>query len=177
MSFVLRALAPADLPLLHAWLRRPHVARWWGAPSSMAELEQEYGPVMRGEASMRAFIACWDARPAGFIQVYVAMGAAEGWWEDETDPGCRGIDQFLGEPELLGRGLGNAMVRGFVDRLFEDAHVSKVQADPAPDNVRGIRCYERAGLVAQRQVLTPDGPALLMVRARPPPDAGRLFAG
>jgi RimJ/RimL family protein N-acetyltransferase len=58
------------------------------------------------------------------------------------------------------------MIRGFVERLFLDATVSKVQADPAPDNERAIRSYVRAGFVAQGEVMTPDGLALLMVRRR-----------
>jgi hypothetical protein len=29
---------------------------------------------------------------------YVALGAGDGSWEDEIDPGVRGIDQFLADP-------------------------------------------------------------------------------
>jgi RimJ/RimL family protein N-acetyltransferase len=57
-------------------------------------------------------------------------------------------------------------VRAFAERLFEDAQVTRVQVDPAPDNARAIRCYARAGFLPQREVRTPGGPALLMVRLR-----------
>jgi RimJ/RimL family protein N-acetyltransferase len=56
--------------------------------------------------------------------------------------------------------------RQFVDLLFLDAAVTKVQADPSPTNHRAIRCYLRAGFHEQGEVTTPDGPALLMVRTR-----------
>jgi aminoglycoside 6'-N-acetyltransferase-1b len=41
--------------------------------------------------------------------------------------------------------------------------VTKIQTDPAPTNLRAIRCYEKAGFRKVGIVDTPDGPALLMV--------------
>jgi RimJ/RimL family protein N-acetyltransferase len=98
----------------------------------------------------------------GFVQSYVVLGSGDGWWEDETDPGARGIDQFLAHESQLNQGLGRAMVRAFVARLFADAAVTVVQTDPSPDNTRAIRCYAAAGFEPVGEVTTPDGPALLM---------------
>ena len=157
-TFSFEPLAEADLPMLQQWLLRPHVARWWGPAESVEELRQDF----LGEGSTRAFIAHLNGLPAGFVQCYVVMGSGDGWWEDETDPGARGIDQFLADPSRLGQGLGRLMVRAFVARLFRDPAVTVVQTDPAPDNVRAIRCYGAAGFEAIGEVLTPDGPAWLM---------------
>jgi RimJ/RimL family protein N-acetyltransferase len=156
-------LTRGDLPMLYEWLHRPHVAQWWREPPSLAGLEADY---FRAEDSTRAYIVRLDGEPVGFIQSYVAMGSGDGWWEDETDPGCRGIDQFLANAQDLGRGLGGMMINAFVGQLFEDPAVTTVQTDPAPDNARAIRCYRRAGFVVQEEVNTPDGPALLMLRHR-----------
>jgi aminoglycoside 6'-N-acetyltransferase Ib len=162
-----RPLAWTDLPMLCEWIARPHVAEWWDSPPSLAECEQEYGPLIAGDVPDRAYIALLDGEPLGFIQSYVATESHEGgWWLDEHDPGVRGIDQFLADPGHLGRGLGTTMVRAFVDRLFEDPSVTRVQTDPSPRNARAIRCYEKAGFRAAREVVTPDGPALLMYRER-----------
>ncbi len=161
-----RPLEAGDLPTLAEWLRRPHVARWWREPASLADLERDYLPSIRGEDSTRAYIALLHGEPIGFIQSYVTMGAGGGWWADETDPGTRGIDQFLANGNDLGRGLGTAMVKAFVERLLEDPAVTKVQADPSPENERAIRCYRRAGFVERGMIETPDGPALLLVRRR-----------
>lgn len=168
-----RPLTVEDLPLLHEWLRRPHVAEWWGPPpASLAEVEQEFGPSIAGTVPHRCYIALRDGAPIGFIQSYAAVGFHhEGWWVDEHDPGVRGIDQFLAHPDQLGRGLGTAMVRAFVRKLFADPSVTRVQTDPAPENARAIRCYEKAGFRAAREVDTPDGRALLMYCERQP-DAG-----
>ncbi|MDR7269885.1 RimJ/RimL family protein N-acetyltransferase [Pelomonas saccharophila] len=151
-------LAEADLPMLHEWLGRPHVAQWWGPADSVDELREDF---LSG-GTTRAFIARLDGEAIGFVQCYVVMGSGDGWWEDETDPGARGVDQFLAHPGQLNRGLGRAMVQAFVARLFEDSTVSFVQTDPSPDNPRAIRCYAAAGFEAVGEVLTPDGPALLM---------------
>lgn len=161
--FSFKPLAEADLPLLHAWLLRPHVAAWWGPAESVDELRADF---LTG-GSTRAYIAHADGQAVGFVQCYVVMGSGDGWWPDETDPGARGIDQFLADASRLGRGLGRAMVRAFVERLFEDPAVSLVQTDPSPENRRAIRCYAAAGFEAVGEVATPDGPALLMRCRRP----------
>jgi len=152
--------------MMHQWLRRPHVAEWWPHPPSLIELERDYLPRETNESSTRAYISVLEGKPIGFIQSYVALGSGDGWWEQETDPGTRGIDQFLANADQLGRGLGSTMVNAFVEQLFHDPAVTKVQTDPSPDNVRAIRSYQRAGFVIDSEIITPDGPALLMLRRR-----------
>jgi RimJ/RimL family protein N-acetyltransferase len=147
---------------LHEWFARPHVAEWWGAPPTLEEVAEEFASSAAAASSTRAYIASIDGVEIGFIQSYVAAGSSEGWWPDETDPGVRGIDQFLADETLLGRGLGTAMVRSFVQTLFADPAVTRVQTDPSPLNGRAIRCYEKAGFRAIRTIDTPDGPALYM---------------
>jgi RimJ/RimL family protein N-acetyltransferase len=154
------------MAMLHDWLGRPHVSEWWGAPESLSEVEADYLSTIARGSTMRDYIVSLDGNPIGFIQSYVVKNSGNGWWKEEADPGARGIDQFIADAEQLGRGLGSAMVRAFVDRLFLDASITRVQADPARENTRAIRSYARAGFIAQREVITPDGPALLMVRRR-----------
>lgn len=162
-NITFRLLTTDDLPMLHDWLSRPHVAEWWG-PTSLAEIAEEYGPLIAGRVPHRAFIALADGAPIGFIQFYVPVACHdEGWWLDEHDPGVRGIDQFLADGERLGQGLGTAMIRAFVAQLFADPAVTRIQTDPEPVNRRAIRCYEKAGFKAVREVDTPDGRVLLMV--------------
>ena len=162
-----RPLTAADLPLLHEWLGRPHVAAWWGTPPSLAEVEAEFGPVIAGAVPVRGYVALAGDDAIGFIQSYTPADThADGWWLDEHDHGVRGIDQFLAHADQLGRGLGTAMVRAFVDRLLADPAVTRVQTDPDPANARAIRCYEKAGFRAVGEVDTPDGRALLMYRDR-----------
>ncbi len=165
-SFTFRPLVPPDLPMLHEWLQRPHVAQWWSCPRTVEEVESEYLPVALGQSTTRAYIAMLNGQPIGFIQSYVVLGSGDGWWEQETDPGARGIDQFLCDANQLGRGLGSALVAAFTALLLTDARVTKIQADPSPENGRAIRSYKRAGFEAEREIDTPDGRALLMIKTR-----------
>lgn len=155
-----------DLPMLHEWLQRPHVAEWWRPTPSLDEVIEEFAPATSPGHPLQGYIACDGDRAIGFIQSYVVKDCGGGWWEDETDPGARGIDQFLAHTDDLGHGLGTAMVRTFVARLFDDPSVTHVQTDPEPRNARAIRCYEKAGFHAVREVDTPDGRALLMICTR-----------
>ena len=62
----------------------------------------------------------------------------------------------------LADGVGTAVA----ERLFADPAVTKIQTDPAPNNHRAIRCYEKAGFVQEKIITTPDGPAVYMILTR-----------
>src|SRR5688572_22807476 len=97
-NITFRPLLEADLPLLTDWLNRPHVLEWWGGDDAAPDIEdtrQKYLPRLNESSSVRGYIALLEGEPIGFIQSYVALGCGGGWWEKETDPGVRGIDQFL----------------------------------------------------------------------------------
>ena len=160
-------MTEADIPTLADWLNRPHVSEWWDSCSNLAEVRVKYLPRMADSSAAVPYFACSDDVPIGYIQSYVAVAAGDGWWPDEHDPGVRGIDQFLADEHRLGRGLGTEMVRQFVEFLFEDPTVTRIQADPSPSNVRAIRCYKKAGFRTVGPITTPDGAALLMVIERP----------
>jgi aminoglycoside 6'-N-acetyltransferase Ib len=160
-TFSFRPLTRADLPLLHEWLNRPHVAQWWDDQRDLEYVLATFGADLDSPV-IRMFISYLDGEPIGYIQVYRVMGADPEWWTEETDPGARGIDQFLANAEQLGQGLGSSMVRQFVAGLFADPEVTRVQTDPSPSNGRAIRAYEKAGFRRVGEVVTPDGPALLM---------------
>jgi aminoglycoside 6'-N-acetyltransferase-1b len=131
----------------------------------MAELRETYLP-RADDSDVRCYLAMMDGLPIGYIQSYVAAKAGEGWWPDERDLGVVGIDQFLADEQRLGQGLGTRMVTEFVHFLFQDPAVTRIQADPVPANLRAIRCYRKAGFHSVGEIITPDGPALLMVLER-----------
>ena len=83
-------------------------------------------------------------------------------------PGARGVDQSIGDPDLVGLGHGSAFVRRHVERLFE-AGAPAVGTDPHPGNRRAIRAYEKAGFAVRSGPLdTPWGLCLLMEQWRDP---------
>jgi aminoglycoside 6'-N-acetyltransferase len=160
LPYRFRPVTAADLPLLRSWRAQPHVIQWWGAPD------------VEDSADTLA-----DTRVALWIVEYLADGAparafayAQDYsphdWPDHPfaylPPGSRGIDQYIGEPDMLDQGHGTAFVRAHLDRLFT-AGAPAVGTDPHPDNARAIRAYEKAGFVRASEPLdTRWGRAVLM---------------
>ncbi|MGH6771348.1 MAG: GNAT family N-acetyltransferase [Xanthobacteraceae bacterium] len=157
-SYQFRPMSVDDLSMVRGWLNAPHVIEWWGDAPEQFEL-------VRGDLdhpAMDQFIVAADDRPFGYIQCY----NPDAWPPQPfgTQPqGTRAIDQFIGEPEMVGRGHGSAFIRDFVDGLLA-AGTPRVLTDPDPANKRAVRAYEKAGFLQDRLVDTPDGIALLMVR-------------
>ena len=157
-QYQFRAMTEADLPLVRGWLAKPHVREWWGDPREQFELVQDD----LDDPAMEQFIVTTADRPFGYLQSYQPADWPEGGLG--THPtGTRGIDQFIGEPHMVGRGHGSAFIRTFTDDLLS-AGAPRVVTDPDPENGRAVRAYEKAGFVKDHLVDTPDGPALLMVR-------------
>ena len=156
-GYIFRPMNAADLPQVQRWLALPHVREWWGDPA------EQYGLVSGDldEPAMDQFIVSIAGSPLGYIQCYDLTAWNTGF--GPHPPGTRGIDQFIGEADMVGRGHGSAFIRQFVDDLLTSG-VPRVVIDPDVANARAIRAYEKAGFRAQHEVDTPDGRALLMVR-------------
>lgn len=133
-----RPVTIADLPLLNGWIARPHVARWW-------DDDARYDADDLADPQVDPWIVTLDGRPFAFAQDYAVHGFGPHHF-DYLPAGARGIDQFIGEADLLDQGHGSAFVRTQVDRLFAGG-APVVGTDPHPDNARAIRAYEKAGFV------------------------------
>lgn len=84
-----------------------------------------------------------DGRPFAYMQDYNVHG-----WDDHhfahLPEGARGIDQYIGDAEMLGVGHGTAFIRARLRMLFE-AGAPVIATDPHPDNARAIAAYKKAG--------------------------------
>ena len=150
-----RPASEADLPLLDAWRARPHVAAWWGAPEVEAVAEALADP------RIARWIVEQDGRPVADAQDYAPHD-----WDDHPfahlPKGARGIDQYIGEPDMLDRGHGSAFIRAHCAFLFA-AGAPAIGTDPNPDNGRAIRACEKAGFrIASGPLDTRWGRAVLM---------------
>jgi aminoglycoside 6'-N-acetyltransferase len=156
-AYAFRPMSADDLPTIRRWLETPHVSEWWFDPAEQFELVT--GDL--GHPDMAQFIVATDGREFAYLQCYNLCAWNSGFGPQPE--GTRGLDQFIGEADMLGRGHGSAFVRAFADRLLASG-TARVVTDPDPVNTRAIRAYEKAGFRRERLVETPDGTALLMVR-------------
>ena len=156
-EYVFRPMAAGDLSLVQRWLETPEVVRWWGQP------DEQYALVSGDldHPDMDQFIVAVGEQPFGYIQCYALSTWNQSFGSQPS--ATRGIDQFIGISDMIGRGHGSGFIRQFVDGLLGQG-IPRVVTDPDPDNVRAVRAYAKAGFRSERLVDTPDGPALLMVR-------------
>jgi aminoglycoside 6'-N-acetyltransferase len=110
---------------------------------------------------MDQFIVALSGHPFGYIQCYPLSTWNQSFGAQPS--ATRGIDQFIGEPDMIGRGHGAGFIRQFAEGLLASG-IPPIVTDPDPDNRRAVRAYAKAGFQSDRVVDTPDGPALLMVR-------------
>ena len=149
-------LAHSHLPVIGRWLTEPHVARWYDSPAAaLGHIECHID-----EPEIECFLVQLDGRPIGYIQGYDPHAYPNHPYRDQAF-GTRGIDQFIGEPELVGCGHGPRFIRKFILRLF-DRGVPRVVTDPAPTNTVAIRAYMKAGFRTIEPRETEWGPVLLM---------------
>jgi aminoglycoside 6'-N-acetyltransferase len=156
-EYAFRPMSAGDLSMVQRWLETPEVVRWWGQP------DEQYALVSGDldHPDMDQSIVVLGEQPFGYIQCHPLSTWNQGF--GSQPPSTRGIDQFIGEPDMLGCGHGSGFIRQFVDGLLGQG-IPRVVTDPDPDNVRAVRAYAKAGFRSERLVDTPDGPALLMVR-------------
>ena len=156
-DYVFRPMSVNDLPTIRCWLETPEVMRWWGQP------DEQYALVSGDldHPDMDQFIVALDDHPFGYIQCYALSTRNQGFGPHPSR--TRGIDQFIGVSDMIGRGHGSGFIRQFVDSLLASG-TPRVLTDPDPDNGRAVRAYAKAGFHSDHLVDTPDGQSLLMVR-------------
>jgi aminoglycoside 6'-N-acetyltransferase len=151
-----RPMSADDVALVRGWLARPHVRKWWADADDFA---LEEGP------TVQQYIVALEGRPFAYLQCY-EHGLCNDNGLGRHPQGTRGIDQSIGEPDMVDCGHGSAFVRAFVERLLSQG-TPRVITDPSVANARAIRAYEKAGFRKDREVDTPDGRALLMICDNP----------
>jgi RimJ/RimL family protein N-acetyltransferase len=150
-------LEPRDLPLLHAWLQRPHVQRWWSEHGAYDGTVAHYLPSIEGTDPTDLYLILLDEQPVGFIQTYLVGDYPE--WAALTGcgEGVAGVDLLIGEPELTGRGLGTEVLRRFVDDVvFARAETVACIADPDAENAASLGAFERAGFARVQEFVDPE---------------------
>jgi aminoglycoside 6'-N-acetyltransferase len=144
----LRLLRAEDGDRLEAILREPEVVRWWGGgDGDAARVRAE----LLSESESVSYAIEVDGDVVGAIQ-----------YHEEDDPDYRhaAIDVFLATGRQ-GQGLGSEAVRVLARHLVHERGHHRLTIDPAADNERAIRAYERVGFravgVLRQYERGPDG--------------------
>lgn len=155
-DYSFRPVAEADLPMLAEWLRDPHVAEWWQGPDrQITLLRADLNNDILGQV-----IAMRDDLPLGYAQYYPAQHWPAPHFAHLPDDAIA-LDVF-GAPQ--GRGHGGVWLRALGDRLLQDA--STLAMDPAPENLRAIGAYQKAGFSGDVIAQDAEGQAVRVMTRR-----------
>jgi aminoglycoside 6'-N-acetyltransferase len=143
-----RPLGREDFPLLELWLGREHVARWWN-PHERDGLEEHYGPSIDGTDPTTHFVVLVAGRPVGMVQHYRVEDYAD-WSHALGSAGvrgpCAGLDYLIGEPELIGIGLGPRMLALLVEDVWDSyPDLDRIAVAVQQANRRSWRALEKVG--------------------------------
>lgn len=145
-----------DLPLVHEWRLRPHVERWWTRRETYEEIVEHYLPAIEGEKPTDLYIALLDEQPICFIQTYLLSDYPHDAALVGADEGVAGVDLFIGDEALTGKGLGSEILRRFVDEVvFAVPTTRSCLADPDVRNIASIRAFEKAGFRVVKEFVDP----------------------
>lgn len=164
MAVSLRPMRVADLATVEAWLRLPHITRWWHDTTPEAQIVK-YRDRIAGNRPTVMLMIIDGAAPIGWCQWYR--------WADYPDVadamgalvGEVGIDYAIGESGALGRGLGTAMTAALVTEARRHHPDAGVLVSPEATNTASRRVLEKNGfhLVAVRPVSTEPINALMAI--------------
>jgi aminoglycoside 6'-N-acetyltransferase len=148
-----------DYQRIVRWRNEPHVRAWWDPddpPMTLDEARHTYAP--NEEDPAVSGVIELGGRPIGYVQFYP--------WDEEPEAideiglpriaGAWGLDIFLGEPDVLDRGLGSRALDLLCRHLFEDRGATAVMIVAAVDNARALRSYVKAGFGRRARVLDTD---------------------
>ena len=170
-AITFRPLADDDLPLLHRWLNDPAVVEWWeGEDVSWPAVVEGYGS---GNAEpVEHWLALLDGEPLGWLQCYTASYEDDDeayYWKDHLDlDTTAGIDYLVGEAPQRGKGVGAAMIRGFVRDVVFARHPAWTHAAAGPfeANVASWKALAKAGFTRIATLDDEEGPCVLMAISR-----------
>lgn len=140
-----------DRELLLKWLSDPDLLEFaYGedAPWDRRKIDMAFMKKSEGGENVTGCVIEQDTRPIGFIQYYRVL--PESYKFNRQVPfaavqGGYGVDLFIGEPGLWGQGIGTKVVSAMTDYLFSVMDAKMVCADPQDNNIRSVRCWEKAG--------------------------------
>lgn len=147
-----RPIAESDVPRLQAWLDSEHVALWWRDERVEDQLDPN-----------EHFVIELDGVPVGMIQTYLVDDYPEWKAVVGDEPNLAGVDLLIGEPDLVGRGLGPEILEQFArEVVFANADTVAVVATVEEANRRSWRAFEKAGFRHVRDVVEEGLPHRLM---------------
>ncbi len=149
-SLTFRPLKKEDFSLLYQWHNASHVHAWWDADTAWTweAIEQKYSSrliTQTNPPNVFAYVYDYENTPAGYGHFYdTALFLSPSHGLEALPPQTAGIDFFLGNPSLLGKGIAKQALSLFIQALIPEPFTHAF-VDPAPANKGAIAFFKRVG--------------------------------
>ena len=154
------AFESRHLELLHHWLGRDHVTRWF--PNPQDDIQWASAVPEQGRQS----VICADKQPVGYIRwSYVSREVLDSIGFYDLPAESADIDVLIGDESRLGRGIAVQALEQLVVRLRAEGRARMAALTTSVHNQGAHRAFGRAGFTIDREY-EPDGygRCLLMLR-------------
>ena len=143
----IRSMTDEDLPFMLKWLTDSRVLEFYAGRDtrySFETLKLHYSEAWDTVYYRVIFEYKGDA--IGYGQIYKLYDELyKEYHYPQNGETVFAADQFIGEPEYWGRGIGTKYMQTVLDFLKTVEHADAVILDPHQSNARAIRAYEKAG--------------------------------
>ena len=157
--FSFKLITPEHFLLLFQWFSQDYIAQLWVEPTEWTAFQTTWNAKI-AEPGVFRYLAYLDNKPIGYIQYFRVTDKDRAHFSDVQLPDHSiGLDLFIGDQEYLGKGYGTRLIQDFIELIqVKEPACSTIIIDPAPDNVRAIKCYEKVGFKRVGIFTTPYGP-------------------
>jgi aminoglycoside 6'-N-acetyltransferase len=142
-----RPMTENDMRLFETWLHRPHFARWFLPDSTIEDELASNRDAITGADPTRVFMVRIGDRDVGWAQYYRWSDYPDEAAKYDAGPGDVGIDYGIGEPDLIGVGVGTRLIAGLVAVLTEVHPGRPILVGPSAANAASCRVLEKNGFV------------------------------
>lgn len=142
---------------LHQWLQLSHVREFWDdGDRTLEQVKRHYG----AEKGVKRYLFFIDNQPAGYIQSYEIDTESEYYRFSLPDKENMGIDFFIGNQDLLGKGFAIRVLAEFF--LHYCQNVKRIIVDPKPNNSKAIHIYEKYGFMKVGELMVEGSQHIIM---------------
>ena len=145
-ELLIRVMNNYDFDIMVKWLNDSRVLEFYEeSPSDLEKVTKKYGPRIEGRHYVQPCVVEYKNKPVGYIQYYEIQEndlKRHGYPQNHD---IYGIDQFIGETELWGKGIGTSMILLMLNYLSNHKNATKVVLEVKHHNSRAIFCYKKCG--------------------------------
>ena len=145
-QLLVRYVIKNDASIISKWLTDPEVLQYYEGrdnPQSIENVLEHF--IHNPNSNEKRCLVEFNEISIGYIQMYPVDSEWKALYGYEESQNVWGMDQFIGEPIFLGKGIGTKLVQAAITYIMENLGAEAIAMDPRVNNERAISCYEKCG--------------------------------